>query len=308
MAVLTINDVDVSGKRVLMRVDFNVPLDDNGNITDPRRIEMALPSIKSVVERGGRLILMSHLGRPKGDAGDAKFSLAPAATRLGELLGTTVIFATDTVGDDATIRIWEVNTGVQLFTLRDLGDRPIVSVGFSPDGNTLISGNSEGRITLRHGLAAGKAAFPYLPSDAASFCSTAMQKITEDSLSNELLSQLEQESTMCSSKFPSYQSWTVCGIARFQLGRISEAKTALLAAERLEPIEYGEPDVRPYIEAYLAMIFYKLDQREKAFTYFRKFQRKRKRQIWDYDSKVAQLNNLVSTTLSVARDQRIPQE
>jgi len=101
MGKKTINDVDVAGKTVLMRVDFNVPLDDGQNVTDDRRVRMALPSIQSVIDRGGRVILMSHLGRPKGDAGDAKFSLKPAADCLGQLLGTDVAFATDTVGDDA---------------------------------------------------------------------------------------------------------------------------------------------------------------------------------------------------------------
>ena len=101
MAKLTIADVDVAGKRVLMRVDFNVPLDENQNITDDRRIQMALPSIKSVIDRGGRLILMSHLGRPKGQA-VAEMSLRPAAVRLGELLNQEVHFATDTVGENAT--------------------------------------------------------------------------------------------------------------------------------------------------------------------------------------------------------------
>ncbi len=101
MAKKSIDDIDVASKTVLMRVDFNVPVDDQQAITDDRRIRMALPSIKSVIDRGGRLILMSHLGRPKGDAGDAKFSLAPAAKRLGELLGKDVAFATDTVGADA---------------------------------------------------------------------------------------------------------------------------------------------------------------------------------------------------------------
>ncbi|WP_182865490.1 phosphoglycerate kinase [Rhodopirellula sp. JC639] len=105
MAKKTIDQVDVAGKTVLMRVDFNVPLDDTQTITDDRRIRMALPSIKSVVDRGGKLILMSHLGRPKGDPSDAaKFSLAPAAKRLGELLGKPVAFANDTVGEDATAK------------------------------------------------------------------------------------------------------------------------------------------------------------------------------------------------------------
>jgi len=101
MAKKTIADVDVADRTVLMRVDFNVPLDDQQNITDDRRIRMALPSIESVLKRGGRVILMSHLGRPKGDAPDAKVSLQPVAARLGELLQRSVAFATDTVGSDA---------------------------------------------------------------------------------------------------------------------------------------------------------------------------------------------------------------
>lgn len=111
MAKKTIADVDVAGKAVLMRVDFNVPLDDQQQITDDRRIRMALPSIRSVLDRGGRLILMSHLGRPSGDAGDAKFSLRPTAERLGELLEKNVQFATDTVGEDACAKAQQLQDG-----------------------------------------------------------------------------------------------------------------------------------------------------------------------------------------------------
>ncbi len=82
----TIEQVDVTGKRVLMRVDFNVPLDAEGRITDDRRIRLSLPSIRSVINRGGRLILMSHLGRPAGKGPEPEFSLQPAAERLRELL------------------------------------------------------------------------------------------------------------------------------------------------------------------------------------------------------------------------------
>ncbi len=102
MAKQTIADIEVTGKTVLMRVDFNVPLDSEQNVVDDRGVRMALPSIKSVIERNGRLILMSHLGRPKGDANDSRYSLKPAADALAKLLGKDVAFATDTVGDDAT--------------------------------------------------------------------------------------------------------------------------------------------------------------------------------------------------------------
>jgi phosphoglycerate kinase len=96
MAKKTVADVDVKGKKVLMRVDFNVPLE-GGKITDDRRIVQALPTIKDVINRGGRLILMSHLGRPKGGP-EAKFSLKPTAERLSQLLGKPVTFAADCIG------------------------------------------------------------------------------------------------------------------------------------------------------------------------------------------------------------------
>lgn len=111
MAKKTIADVDVAGKTVLMRVDFNVPLDDQQNITDDRRIRMAMPSIKSVIDRGGRVILMSHLGRPKGDGDDAKFSLKPAAVGLGKLLGKDVAFASETTGDGTKAQVAAMSDG-----------------------------------------------------------------------------------------------------------------------------------------------------------------------------------------------------
>ncbi|UUO07280.1 phosphoglycerate kinase [Blastopirellula sp. J2-11] len=111
MAKKSIADVDVAGKTVLMRVDFNVPLDDAGKVTDARRVEMALPSIKSVVDRGGRVILMSHLGRPEPGADNSKYSLKPAAEALAGLLGKPVAFATDTVGADAVAKAGALTDG-----------------------------------------------------------------------------------------------------------------------------------------------------------------------------------------------------
>lgn len=96
----TLSDISCKGKRVLMRVDFNVPLDENGAITNDKRIVEALPSIRRIMESGGRLILMSHLGRPKGKVQES-LTLAPVAQRLGELLDTSVVMAGDCIGTEA---------------------------------------------------------------------------------------------------------------------------------------------------------------------------------------------------------------
>ena len=101
MAKQTIDRIDVAGKRVIMRVDFNVPLE-NGAIVDDRRIRMALPTIRSVIDRGGRLVLISHLGRPKGEGYESKNSLKPCAARLGELLGTPVAFPSQDCTDEVS--------------------------------------------------------------------------------------------------------------------------------------------------------------------------------------------------------------
>jgi len=99
MTKKTVADIDVAGKKVLMRCDFNVPLDENCNITSDDRIVKALPTIKNVLERDGAVILMSHLGRPKGQP-QQKFSLAPVAARLSQLLGRDVVFTDNCIGDD----------------------------------------------------------------------------------------------------------------------------------------------------------------------------------------------------------------
>ncbi|MEG8945833.1 phosphoglycerate kinase [Rosettibacter firmus] len=98
MKKLSIDKVNLKGQRVLVRVDFNVPYDENMNITDDLRITAALPTIKKIINEGGKCILMSHLGRPKG-APNPKYTLKPVAVRLGELLDMEVKFAPDCVGE-----------------------------------------------------------------------------------------------------------------------------------------------------------------------------------------------------------------
>ncbi len=110
MAKKTVADIDVKGKKVLMRCDFNVPLDDDCNITSDDRIVKALPTIKHILEAGGALILMSHLGRPKGQRNE-KMSLAPVARRLSELLGQEVIFAEDCIGPETEAKARTLKEG-----------------------------------------------------------------------------------------------------------------------------------------------------------------------------------------------------
>jgi phosphoglycerate kinase len=99
MNKLTINDLDLHGKRVFIRADFNVPLKD-GVVTDDTRIRETLPTLRLAIQKGGRLVLASHLGRPKGGP-EPKYSLAPVAKKLAELLERSVVFAEDCVGPDA---------------------------------------------------------------------------------------------------------------------------------------------------------------------------------------------------------------
>ena len=110
MARKTVADINVKGKRVLMRVDFNVPQDDKGNITSDDRIVKALPTVKKVLEGGASLILMSHLGRPEGKRDEA-YTLKPVAKRLSELLGKNVVFANDCIGTDVQAKAKALKPG-----------------------------------------------------------------------------------------------------------------------------------------------------------------------------------------------------
>ncbi|HEY9631454.1 MAG TPA: phosphoglycerate kinase [Coleofasciculaceae cyanobacterium] len=114
-SVTSLTTADLSGKRVLVRADFNVPLDDQGAITDDTRIRAALPTIQYLTSKGAKVILSSHFGRPKGDDFAArvtdKFRLTPVSTRLSELLGKTVVKTDDCIGDQVAAKVGEMQNG-----------------------------------------------------------------------------------------------------------------------------------------------------------------------------------------------------
>ncbi len=153
MNKLSLRDIDVSGKRVLMRADFNVPLDGT-TVVDDTRIRAALPTIRHILGQGASLVLMSHLGRPKGAVNPA-FSLAPVADRLGELLGSGVSFVDACVGDAVEARAAALGAGEVLL---------LENLRFHPE--------EEGKVSLPDGaseeeVAAAKAAMPQRQRDFA---------------------------------------------------------------------------------------------------------------------------------------------
>ena len=119
---LSVKDLDLSGKRVFVRVDFNVPIK-SGAIGDDTRIRASLPTIQYVLERGGTVILASHLGRPKGKPAP-EYSLAPVVPRLSELLGRTVIFATDCIGEPARTAVAKAHAHEKVVLLENLRFHP----------------------------------------------------------------------------------------------------------------------------------------------------------------------------------------
>jgi len=108
--VANLSEADVAGKRVLLRADFNVPLDDSGNITDDNRIRAALPTIQDLIQKGAKVIASSHLGRPKGKVNES-MRLTPVAKRLSELLGQEVIMCSDCIGDEVAATIDSMSNG-----------------------------------------------------------------------------------------------------------------------------------------------------------------------------------------------------
>jgi phosphoglycerate kinase len=122
MGIRTVKELELRGKRVFVRVDFNVPQGEKGSVTDATRIQLSLPTIQFVMKTGGKAILASHLGRPKGKR-DPKYSLAPVAERLSQLIGRKVALAQDCVGDEVQKQVKEMEEG-EVLLLENLRFHP----------------------------------------------------------------------------------------------------------------------------------------------------------------------------------------
>jgi len=162
-----IEDIDVAGKRVLARCDFNVPMKD-GVITSEKRIVAALPTIKYLMGKGAKVILCSHMGKPKGEPEDAvKFTLAPVAKRLSEHLGVEVVFAKDTIGEDAKAKAAALKEGEVLllentrFDKREKKNDPEFAKELASMADIFVN-DAFGAAHRAHGSTAGVA--DYLPA------------------------------------------------------------------------------------------------------------------------------------------------
>ena len=150
MVLNTIREADLKGKRVLIRVDFNVPLKD-GAVTDNTRIKAALPTIKYILDNGASLVVMTHLGRPKGEKNE-KYSLAPVAAEFSKLLGKDVKLASDVIGDEVKK---EVEEGIEVVAAK----MPAVVTFTKPAWDPRYP-------TIKRKMAANRAEIPVLGEDA----------------------------------------------------------------------------------------------------------------------------------------------
>lgn len=188
--------------------------------------------------------------------------------------------------DDATIRIWDVNSGQELFVLRDKNNSPIVHCSFSDDGTKLVSGNAEGYVTIRTARDSNSKRDCLLPQEASKLIVDGLRILSSpDATEEDFGRQLKIANRVC--RFiPSFDSLTNRGIAEYRTGSYEAAVTTLKEAERLEAIQYAQPDLRPNIEAFLAMSLFQLGELEEAQRYRKAFDEKRKIELWKEDKHV----------------------
>jgi WD40 repeat protein len=200
--------------------------------------------------------------------------------------------------DDQSLKIWNIESGIELFVLRDKDDSAIVHTSFSPDGTKLVSGNQEGWLTIRSAIPRESGVEPLLPKDAEELVIDGIVAVTESNATDQAIRRELEIAERCIDFYPSFQSYTIQGIAHYRSGNFSESLTSLLKAQRLEPLEYGEPDLFPNIEAYLAMTLLNLNRRVEAENVRAVFERKIDSKTWNSEEQVRQLKEEVANEFS----------
>ena len=157
-----------------------------------------------------------------------------------------------TASDDGTSRIFDLNTGLELFVLRDKGDSMMLHASFSRSGRSLVTTNGTGWVTMRSATDTMASESIFLPENALEFCTAGLPVVIAEEATAEDLERQLKLATQCCNTFDSYRSWTIRGICELRLGLFDAAVDSLREAQQLEPRQYGEPDERPDIEAVLA--------------------------------------------------------
>jgi WD40 repeat protein len=194
-----------------------------------------------------------------------------------------------TASDDRRIKVWDVASGVEFLVLRDRVGSNMVSASFSDDGTKLISGDSDGWVTIRSSKKHVKDEVRFLPTDGIRIIVDGHKQVIDPNVSEETLHEVVKKTEKCCKYYPTFQSFTVLGIAQYKLGEFEEAIASMRESIRLEPIEYGESDVRPDSEGYLTMALLKVGDVDGANAIRKVFDEKRL--YWSEDERVIRLGN-----------------
>lgn len=205
-----------------------------------------------------------------------------------------LVFSSDgsrliSASDDGTIKVHDMKSGVELFVMHEFDDSASVHASFSRDGTKLLSGNGKGAITIRTATSPAGFVPAFLPEDVLVIAVDDLLLVSKQSATKKQLEDVLQRSVKCCNSYPSFKSWTVRGIAEYKLGEVANAAESLTEALYLEPIEYGEPDVRPDAEAYLTLAYQKLGKSTLAQKARDAFDIRRNAEFWREDSLVMEL-------------------
>ena len=205
-----------------------------------------------------------------------------------------------TACDDGTIRFWDMEKPLEIFELGEPKSAPVVHASFSPDGRMLITGNAFGGLTLRHSAPAGQFQERFLPEDSKDFANRMISPVRDEQTTRKQLKTMLEQADRCAKHFPGYEVMTIKGIAEFRLGQLDASILSLTEAARLRAFEYRDPDIRPYIEAYLCFAFADRSMWEEAKVQSGLFKEREAIPPVSYDSEIKALSLRIDARMSDA--------